>query len=201
MRWRRSPTTRWVAKGVRRAFGRQWRPFSPSYRKWRYKLPRHVGTIRLTLLLVIMAGFVGWHEMQPTADAQRLDGAIAGYARIIDGDTLDISGTRIRLHGIDAPESTQACMAGEQVYRCGDRATQALADLVRGQTLRCDPMGMDRYRRTIAGCKIATTGQDIESWMVRQGFAVAYTRYSYAYVADELVARIARRGLWAGTFE
>jgi endonuclease YncB( thermonuclease family) len=132
---------------------------------------------------------------------QRSAGAIAGYASVIDGETLDLSGIRIRLHGIDAPESTQTCTTAAKVYRCGDRATQAMVDLVRGQTVRCDPMGMDRYGRTIAGCKIENTGQDIEAWMVRQGHAVAYTRYSYEYVPDELVARVARRGLWAGTFE
>ena len=86
--------------------------------------------------------------------------------------------------------STQTCTIADQVYRCGERATQALADLVRGQALRCDPLGLDRYRRTIGRCKIESTGQDIESWMVRQGYAVAYTRYSYAYVHDELIARI-----------
>ncbi len=162
---------------------------------------RHLGTIRLTVLLSITAILIGWHTILPTAHTQQSGGAIAGYARVIDGDTLDLSGTRIRLHGIDAPESTQTCTTAEQVYRCGDRATQALANLVRGQTVLCDPMGTDRYRRTIARRSIETTGQDIESWMVRQGFAVAYTRYSYDYVPDELVARLARRGLWSGTFE
>jgi endonuclease YncB( thermonuclease family) len=128
------------------------------------------------VLLTVATILVGWNTIRPVARTYQSGGAIVGYARVIDGDTLDLSGTRIRLHGIDAPEATQTCTIAEQVYRCGERATQALADLVRGQALRCDPLGLDRYRRTIGRCKIESTGQDIGSWMVRQGHAVAYAR-------------------------
>jgi endonuclease YncB( thermonuclease family) len=155
----------------------------------------------LAALLTVATILVGWNMILPVARTSHSGGAIVGYARVIDGDTLDLSGARIRLHGIDAPESTRTCTIAERVYRCGEWVTQALADLVRGQALRCDPLGLDPYRRTIGRCKIESTGQDIESWMVRQGYAVAYTHYSYAYVHDELVARISGRGLWAGTFE
>jgi endonuclease YncB( thermonuclease family) len=153
------------------------------------------------VLLTIAIILVGWNSILPVARTYRSGGAIVGYARVIDGDTLDLSGARIRLRGIDAPEATQTCTIAEQVYRCGERATQALADLIRGQALRCDPLGLDQYRRTIGRCKIIALASTSDPRWVRQGYAVAYTRYSCAYVHDELVARISGRGLWAGTFE
>jgi endonuclease YncB( thermonuclease family) len=162
---------------------------------------RHVGTIRLAVLLAVLATLAGWHLLQPNVPRLRSPEARLGYAQVIDGDTIDLAGTRIRLHGIDAPEATQTCTMGTQLYPCGHLATRALADLVRGQPIRCDPLGLDRYRRTVARCVIERTGQDIEAQMVRQGYAVAYTRFSYDYVADELVARAARRGIWADAFE
>jgi endonuclease YncB( thermonuclease family) len=124
-----------------------------------------------------------------------------GPARVIDGDTIEIANTRIRLYGIDAPEAAQTCSINNRSYRCGENATRALAGLVQGHEVRCDPTGFDRYRRTIARCEIADSSVSINSWLVRQGLAVAYRRYSHAYVSDEYIARAAHRGLWAGTFE
>jgi endonuclease YncB( thermonuclease family) len=145
---------------------------------------------------------VVWHSFGPTASVSRHAArVIVGYARVIDGDTIDVAGTRIRLHGIDAPESTQICVIDSRPYRCGERATLALGDLVRGHTVRCDSMGLDRYRRTLARCRLTENNLDIEGWLVRQGFAVAFRRYSSEYLVDEVLARIANRGLWAGTFQ
>src|SRR4051812_13529181 len=66
---------------------------------------------------------------------------IVGEAFVTDGDTINVGGTKIRLHGIDAPESRQACEREGRSYLCGDRATQALQELLRGHTVRCHRKG------------------------------------------------------------
>jgi endonuclease YncB( thermonuclease family) len=126
-------------------------------------------------------------------------GQIVGYARVVDGDTIEVQGTRIRLHGIDAPEMDQHCKRANVPVACGQEAKAALARIIGGGTVACDAHGLDRYGRTIASC--VAHGSDIEREMVREGWAVAYTRYSLAYVADEVVARAAKRALWDGEFD
>lgn len=125
---------------------------------------------------------------------------IEGRASVIDGDTVEIHGTRIRLHGIDAPESRQLCTTpqGEE-WRCGQRAALALADRIDGATLRCEPRTTDRYKRLIAVCH--ARGEDINQWMVAQGWALAYRQYSKDYVPTEALARSARLNIWSGEFQ
>ena len=90
---------------------------------------------------------------------------ITGPARIIDGDTLDVAGERIRLHGIDAPENAQTCIAGGVTWPCGKSATAALVAFIGGAPVSCRAQGTDRYGRTIATCYVQ--GEDIEAWFVR----------------------------------
>lgn len=127
---------------------------------------------------------------------------IIGRASVIDGDTIDIAGERIRFNGIDAPEASQLCedMAGAK-YRCGQRAALDLADWLDGaQPIRCAKDGRDRYGRTIATCFRA--GSDVAAWLVRSGLALDWPRYSKGkYAAAQAEAEAARRGLWAGSFE
>jgi endonuclease YncB( thermonuclease family) len=98
---------------------------------------------------------------------------IIGGARVIDGDTIDIAGARIRLKGIDAPELEQTCTdrRGEE-WACGKAATRELRAHVQRQELTCDTRGLDQYRRVLAICSLPD-GTDINAWMVRQGWAVA----------------------------
>ena len=125
---------------------------------------------------------------------------ITGQACVIDGDTLEIDGQRIRLHGIDAPESKQLCRkGGEEPWRCGNDATSALKAFLGSRPVSCEELDRDRYRRVVAKC--AVEGVDIGEWMVSQGWAVAYYLYSYEYSRAEQRARSARRGMWAGEFE
>jgi endonuclease YncB( thermonuclease family) len=131
-----------------------------------------------------------------TFPAQAAD--IAGQASIIDGDTHEIHGQRIRLHGIDAPESAQLCNRDGKPWPCGRRAAFALADRIGNLTVTCEAKDRDRYGRIVAICFAG--GENLNAWMVRQGWALAYRRYSRDYIADEDTARQARAGIWAGTF-
>jgi endonuclease YncB( thermonuclease family) len=124
---------------------------------------------------------------------------IAGRASVIDGDTIEIHGQRIRFFGIDAPESQQLCQADGKPYRCGQQAALALSDHVAARPITCERRNVDRYGRVVAVCSAAD--EDLNAWMVRQGWALAYRHYSTAYVADEEAAHVARLGIWRGTFE
>ena len=123
---------------------------------------------------------------------------ITGQARIIDGDTLDIAGERIRLHGIDAPESRQTCLVGFVAWMCGQKATEALETFIGSSPVTCQERSVDQYGRTIATCTVR--GRDIEAWMVLNGWALAYRRYSLDYVDQERRAQIADLGMWRGEF-
>jgi len=122
-----------------------------------------------------------------------------GVASVIDGDTVEIRGTRIRLHGIDAPESRQLCTRPSgQSWRCGQQAALALSDRIGRRSVICVARDTDRYGRTIAVC--SQDGIDLNAWMVAEGWAVAYRQYSRDYVLADTEARSAGRNIWSGTF-
>ncbi len=123
---------------------------------------------------------------------------VAGVALVIDGDSLEVAGQRIRLHGIDAPESRQLCRLDGKPWQCGKNAANALADKIARRPVSCESLGRDRYKRIIARCTVA--GEDMGSWMVANGLALAYRRYSLDYTDMEAEAQAARRGIWAGEF-
>ena len=124
--------------------------------------------------------------------------ALSGRARVIDGDTIALRGERIRLFGIDAPESAQTCRAAGAQWHCGERATRALAGRIGGSTVACEERDRDRYGRIVALCRAA--GVDLNAWMVQSGLALAYRRFSSAYTGEERAARAARLGIWRGDF-
>ena len=123
---------------------------------------------------------------------------LSGRARVIDGDTIEIGGARVRLHGLDAPESAQSCLAGGKRWPCGRRATRALAGLVDGRRTACEQHDRDRYGRIVAVCRQGD--RDVNAWLVAEGWALAYRRYSREYVDEESAARAARKGVWRGEF-
>ena len=121
---------------------------------------------------------------------------LSGFARVIDGDTFEIRGTRIRLHGVDAPESRQRCRARGRGWPCGREATRALSRRIGGRRVVCEERDRDRYGRTVAVCRAG--GENVNAWMTRAGWAFAYRRYSLSYIAEEWAARAADRGIWRG---
>lgn len=123
---------------------------------------------------------------------------LSGSARIIDGDTLAVAGERVRLDGIDAPESRQSCTRNGRAWACGKAATQAMRKLVGRNPVHCEITGRDRYGRAIGTCFAA--GRDLQRQLVREGLALAYRRYSTRYVEDEHAAREEGTGLWSGSF-
>lgn len=126
--------------------------------------------------------------------------SIDGIPRIVDGDTLEINGIKIRLFGIDAPERGQICRDdSNNGYDCGAKATEQASILISGEVVSCLPRTTDRYGRTVAVCSIA--GNDLGKKLVSSGWAVAFERYSRDYISDENLAHNQRLGLWRGSFE
>ena len=124
---------------------------------------------------------------------------VTGKSRVIDGDTIWIGDTKIRLHGIDAPEMKQTCRTSKgKEQLCGRLAKQALEKLVRGQDVTCKGDKRDRYKRLIAVCYVGPF--NINEQMVTEGWALAYRKYSKDYVRAETVAKSRGEGMWRGEF-
>ena len=119
-----------------------------------------------------------------------------GVVRVIDGDTIDVGGTKVRLHGIDAPELDQSCGGnGAPVWPCGAWVRDELRARHEGQWARCDIMDWDRYGRVVAKCYV--DGLDLGRELVADGLAFAFRKYSMDYDLDEKGAAINERGLHA----
>lgn len=131
-----------------------------------------------------------------------------GPARVVDGDTIVVGSTRVRLFGIDAPETHQSCSAkgGEAAYECGVAAKAALERKIGAAPVRCETKRKDMYGRTVAICSLDSrfpggAAEDLNGWMVSEGQAVAYRRYSKKYAPLEDAARAAGKGIWSGQFQ
>lgn len=147
--------------------------------------------VRSLKAIVLIAGTV----VAGSAHAE----TITGRASIIDGDTIEIRGTRFRLQGVDTPESAQTCEdAAGKAYRCGQKASLALADKIGTANVECETITKDRYGRSVAVCRLGS--EDLNGWLVAQGWGMAYRKYSMAYVSQEEAAKAAKRGIWAGAF-
>ena len=144
------------------------------------------------MLRLVLAATVALSACASTA-------VVTGKARVVDGDTIWIGETKIRLHGIDAPESKQTCTdADGNEWRCGQGATFALANLIQNHWITCKGDERDRYRRLIAICYAGP--YDLNAMIVQRGWALAYRRYSMDYVDEETDAKVHKEGLWRGGF-
>lgn len=126
---------------------------------------------------------------------------VTGAATVIDGDTLEIHGQRIRLHGIDAPESRQVCTRNDDGAKilCGKEAATRLAVRIKSGPVSCEQKDKDQYGRMVAVCR-ASDGMNLNAWMVTYGQAMAYRQYSQDYEMFEDGARVGKLGIWATEF-
>ncbi len=120
----------------------------------------------------------------------------SGVIRVIDADTWDVGGERVRIFGIDAPELDQTCTADGRDWSCGLWAAEETRRWYDGYEARCTAVTTDRYGRTVARCSV--DGQDVGRQMVRAGWALAYRQYSMESDLDEKTAAVRGRGLHRG---
>ncbi len=123
---------------------------------------------------------------------------INGKPRIIDGDTIHIKSNKIRLHGIDAPETKQTCKIDNEEWYCGKQSTKELKKLINKQNVECVVNDVDVYNRYIAICYIDEI--NINQWMVKNGWAIAYRYYSKDYINEEEYANNNKLGIWKSKF-
>lgn len=148
----------------------------------------------VALAILLAAAVLGKRTLEP-ADRGG-GGPAAGYAKLVDGDSLFVGGREVRLQGIDAPEGRQTCTTRDgKSWPCGEEARRQLARLVDGRDVSCTSLESDQHGRLLGRCTAGNT--ELNREMVRSGYALAYGGFE----AEEREARAARRGLWSGEFE
>ena len=162
---------------------------------------------KIKLFLVISICLIFFFLTYNDVKSQELK-IISGIAKVIDGDTIKIKNNKIRLFGIDAPEGKQKCqkpwlsisfLTFKKNYQCGKISTNILKNKINNKFIICKSTNKDRYNRFIAECY--KDKKNINRWMVLNGYAVAYRKYSKKFVSQENLAKKDKLGLWAGTFE
>ena len=119
--------------------------------------------------------------------------------KIVDGDTINLNGEKIRFTGIDTPELKQICFKDGVKSLCGITAKQILTDKIGNNTVECISEGKDRYKRTLAECFV--NNESLSSYLVRSGYAFAYRKYSKKFIIDEDYAKNNKIGMWSMDFQ
>lgn len=122
-----------------------------------------------------------------------------GVPQAVDGDSLSMAGASIRLFGIDAPEGQQTCIRDGSPWACGEEARTLLSSLVGNKPVTCKQQGIDQYGRVVAICSAG--GIDLGEAMVSAGMALAYRKFSLAYVNAEDRAKQFKLGIWGSEFQ
>lgn len=152
---------------------------------------RQMRPLDLALAVLVLAGCLAVSEWLGPSEQ------LAGPATAVDGDTLEIAGTPVRLAGIDAPELRQQCQRRGRPWACGEAARRALEEAIGDGVVTCVSSERDVYGRPVARCRAGTL--DLSDHMVRAGLALAFRGRDYA--GAEAEARAGRRGVWSGTFQ
>lgn len=162
----------------------------------RYRFLRILGAGGLAAVLGGVLAIITPSDLSKAAPDLESE-TISGEARVVDGDTLEIAGTRVRLEGIDAPEAGQTCSdPSRRAWSCGSAAADELAAMVVGRDVHCEGVEYDRYGRLIAVCRVGSL--ELNAEMVRRGLAWAFVRYSRRLADVESEARKRRTGIWQG---
>jgi len=119
--------------------------------------------------------------------------------KIIDGDTIHLNNEKIRFTGIDTPELKQTCKKNSEIIYCGIVARQLLIDKIGKDKVICVREGKDRYKRTLAECFV--NDLSLSKFLVREGYAFAYRKYSKKFINDEDFAKKNNMGMWSMNFE
>jgi len=119
--------------------------------------------------------------------------------KIVDGDTIYLKNEKIRFSGIDTPEIKQTCNKNNETIKCGIQAKELLINKIGNNKVKCIKNGLDKYNRILAECFV--NNQSLSKYLVREGYAFAYRKYSTKYVQDEDYAKKNKKGMWAMTFE
>ena len=122
----------------------------------------------------------------------------ANTVKVIDGDTIKIANEKIRFGGIDAPELKQICFKNEEKISCGILVKNVLKKKIGKEIPKCISEGKDIYKRTIAECFI--NGESLSKFLVSNGYAFAYRKYSKKFIKDERFAKKNKLGLWSMKF-
>ena len=123
----------------------------------------------------------------------------ASHVIVIDGDTIRLGDVKIRFSGIDAPEINQTCVASEGKVACGKISRDLLIEKVTNNKISCTDEGKDFYGRVLGECFV--NGESLSSYLVREGFAFAYRKYSNKYIEDEEYAKFNKLGMWSMEFQ
>ena len=119
--------------------------------------------------------------------------------KVIDGDTIYLKNEKIRFSGIDTPEIKQTCNKNNETIKCGIQAKELLINKIGNNKVKCVKNGIDKYNRILAECFV--NNQSLSKYLVREGYAFAYRKYSTKYVQAEDYAKKNKKGMWAMTFE
>lgn len=166
-----------------------------TVKSWFARAVSHLAVALGVFTLVAVASLA--NARQPPDKESLGHATVSGRAAAIDGDTLAVGGVRVRLEGIDAPESEQTCTdARGRDWDCGAEAGRQLARMIAGRLVQCEERGLDKYKRLLGVCR--ADGVELNAEMVRRGLAWAFVRYSRSYVRQEQAARAARAGIWSG---
>ena len=117
---------------------------------------------------------------------------------VTDGDTIRIGDERIRFSGIDAPEIKQTCIYQEIEFKCGEFSKNLLIEKISNQEVSCIRESTDQYGRTLAECFVGK--ESLSSYLVREGYAFAYRKYSDKFIPDEEYAQSKGNGMWSMHF-
>ena len=125
--------------------------------------------------------------------------SFADNLKIIDGDTIVLNGEKVRFSGIDAPELKQTCIQNDEKVECGLSAKMLLVKKIGNNIPKCISEGKDIYKRTLAECFV--NGKSLSKFLIRNGYAFAYRKYSKKFIKDEEIAKTKKIGMWSMIFQ